>query len=68
MIEREVERNEADSRESRDVKLNVKAPSDPHFQLAEVLAHIAVVLAHLAQWSAWENEDEERAQAELSSQ
>lgn len=49
MIEREVERNEADSRESGDVKLNVKAPSDPHFQLAEVLAHIAVVLAHLAQ-------------------
>lgn len=49
MIEREVEGNEADSWESGDVKLNVKAPSDARFQLAEVFTHIALVLAHLGQ-------------------
>lgn len=49
MIEKKVEGNEADSRESGDVKLNVKAPSDPCFRLAEVFTRIAVVLACLSQ-------------------
>lgn len=62
------EGHEADSQGSRDENWIFKAPGDPCVRLAEVFTHETEVVAHLAQWSTWENAEEGMVQSEVFSQ
>lgn len=49
MIGEKEEGNEANSQSSKDVKVNIKAPGDPCFRLAEVFIPAAAMFTHLTQ-------------------